>query len=491
MSDLPNYKEIFMEYAREPEQIDVGDGAALLDCVSSYIHRYVSASDPQVAILALWAVHTYEFSEIDCTPYLAITSAEKQSGKTRLLDVLKTLVKNPWSTADISAAVLFRTVDAKQPTLLMDESDATFNSDKERAEAIRGILNTGYQRGGVASRCVGKDFELKDFSTFCPKAIAGIGKLPGTVADRSIPIRLKRAPRGTVKKFRKRDVEPEAKALQANIARFADSIKDIVAVHRPPLPDELSDRQQDATECLVTIADLAGGNWPALARTSLIALCVEAQDNDDSIGHTLLSDIRQVFDSKVATDISSSELAKALAEIETSPWSEWSQGKPITPNKVAKLLKPYCIKPKNLRAYHGYTRKDFEESWGLYLRPQSDTSDTNLVTPCIAEAYSNSETDTLEEPVALPKSDKPNGIKRASVVSLPGPPEGTFDVFEGKNYTPDSEGPGCTCQQCGSHFGTIAGWRCHITGKRCIQVHGRLARKPFRYFMPKSEEGAP
>lgn len=34
-------------------------------------------------------------------------------------------------------------------------------------------------------------------------------------------------------------------------------------------------------------------------------------------------------------------------------------------------------------------------------------------------------------------------------------------------YNPDPEGPGCTCDTCGSHFGTVAGWRYHITGKRC------------------------
>jgi hypothetical protein len=240
-------------------------------------------------------------------------------------------------------------------------------SIEERAEAIRGILNTGYQRGGVASRCVGKDFELKDFSTFCPKAIAGIGKLPGTVADRSIPIRLKRAPRGTVKKFRKRDVEPEAKALQANIVRFADSIKDIVAVHRPALPEDLSDRQQDATECLVTIADLAGDKWPALARASLISLCAEAQQDDDSIGVTLLKDIRHVFEAKDVERISSTDLAIPLAEIETSPCCELSQGKPISPTKVARLLKPYGVQPVGLRikdkAPKGYHRQDFDEPW--------------------------------------------------------------------------------------------------------------------------------
>ena len=32
----------------------------------------------------------------------------------------------------------------------------------------------------------------KQLSTFCPKAIAGIGALPATVMDRSIAIKLKR-----------------------------------------------------------------------------------------------------------------------------------------------------------------------------------------------------------------------------------------------------------------------------------------------------------
>jgi hypothetical protein len=34
--------------------------------------------------------------------------------------------------------------------------------------------------------------DVRGFSTFCPKAVAGIGCLADTVADRSIPIRLKR-----------------------------------------------------------------------------------------------------------------------------------------------------------------------------------------------------------------------------------------------------------------------------------------------------------
>ena len=92
----------------------------------------------------------------------------------------------------------------RRPTLLLDESDAAFKGEKEYAEALRGLLNTGHRRGGKSTVCVGQGAELsyKDFSTYCAKAIAGIGKLPDTVADRSLPIRLeRRAPGEQAERF--------------------------------------------------------------------------------------------------------------------------------------------------------------------------------------------------------------------------------------------------------------------------------------------------
>jgi hypothetical protein len=82
----------------------------------------------------------------------------------------------------VTAAVLARKIDKDRPTLLLDESDAAFKFDSDYSEALRGILNTGYRRSGATSLCVGKgaDLAAKDFSTFCPKIIAGIGRfIPG------------------------------------------------------------------------------------------------------------------------------------------------------------------------------------------------------------------------------------------------------------------------------------------------------------------------
>jgi hypothetical protein len=54
-----------------------------------------------------------------------------------------------------------------------------------------GTTKTGSLRHLMITQC-----QATDFGVFCPKVISGIGKLPETINDRSIPIRLKRRLRG-------------------------------------------------------------------------------------------------------------------------------------------------------------------------------------------------------------------------------------------------------------------------------------------------------
>ena len=68
-------------------------GADILDWILGYLKRFVSLSPEQGRVVALWVVHTHSMDAADTTPYLSIHSAEKQSGKTRLLEVLKMLVR--------------------------------------------------------------------------------------------------------------------------------------------------------------------------------------------------------------------------------------------------------------------------------------------------------------------------------------------------------------------------------------------------------------
>ena len=353
--------------------------AALLDDVAAFQRRYVVMSDEQATAVALWTIHTHVVDALGITGYLAITSAEKQSGKTLLLELLELLVARPWLTGSVTAATLARKIHADRPTLLLDESDAAFNGDREYAETLRGVLNSGFKASGTYSRCVGAtgtNLKVEDFNTFCPKAIAGIGQLPDTVADRSIPIRLKRrALSERVERKRERKIGAEAEPLRDRIAEWANVHEDNLSnLDLAPL-DELGDRAADIWEPLLGIALLAGESWYSRARRAAVALSGRQALEDESTGVRLLSDIHAAFEAAGTDRLASETLVAALVDIEESPWPEW-HGKPLTKAALARLLKRFEIRPETIRVGEttprGYLREWFEDVWTRYppLKPQ-------------------------------------------------------------------------------------------------------------------------
>ncbi|HXG90010.1 MAG TPA: DUF3631 domain-containing protein [Vicinamibacterales bacterium] len=243
--------------------------------VEQFIRRYVVLTRDQSTLTALWVAQTHLIEAFEYVSYLNIHSPIAECGKTRLLEVLEAIVRRPWLTGRVTAAVLMRKVDAEHPVLLLDESDAAFSGEKEYAEALRGLLNSGFHRTGKASACVGQggNITYKDFATFGPKAIAGIGKLPSTVESRSIPIALKRRTKDeVVAKWRRREGWAGAERLRAALGAAAAGGAAVTAMTdaRPEFPDGLSDRAEDVLEPLFVIADSAGGVWPHRARLAAL-----------------------------------------------------------------------------------------------------------------------------------------------------------------------------------------------------------------------------
>ncbi len=161
---------------------------AALDAVVAHLRRFVHLATPEHAdAVALWTAHTHAYLErLGQSPILALTSAVKQSGKTRVLDVIEFLVRAPWRITRPSESVLFRKIDADHPTVLLDEVDAIFGDKTGNTEGIRSLFNSGNRRGTKVPRTVaqGRTFALVEFDVFCPKATAGIGGLPDTILDR-------------------------------------------------------------------------------------------------------------------------------------------------------------------------------------------------------------------------------------------------------------------------------------------------------------------
>jgi putative DNA primase/helicase len=351
-----------------PETVD---GAQLLDDIVSAVKRYLVLPEGCAEILALWVVYTHVFECFEHSPRLAITSPEKGCGKTTTLDILAELVARPLPTSNATTAAIFRTVEKAKPTLLIDEAD-TFLKDNEE---LRGILNAGHRRGGQIIRTVGDDHEPRQFSTWSPAAIAMIGRLPDTLEDRSVSISLRRRrPTEKIQQFRS-ERSQDLKELARKIARWCDDNRHALAGH-DATTGTLLNRSADNWRPLLAVADVAGGRWPELARA--VANAAEASKEDQSKRTMVLSDIREFFDARPDVDrVPSAELVAALGGMENRPWSEWRNGKPITPAALARLLAPFGIIPGTRRdgehTFKGYLRADFTEVFAMYLADQTVT----------------------------------------------------------------------------------------------------------------------
>src|SRR5215467_1908373 len=163
-------------------------GAALLDDLAAAIRRHVVLPDHARDACALWVLHTYLTDCFLISPRLGVRSPTKGCGKTLLLDVLDRVVARPLPTANVTAAAIFRVIEAHRPTLLVDEAD-TFLYDNDE---LRGVLNSGHRKGGAVLRTVGDDYEPRSFATYSACAIALIGSLPDTLHDRAVSVELKR-----------------------------------------------------------------------------------------------------------------------------------------------------------------------------------------------------------------------------------------------------------------------------------------------------------
>jgi putative DNA primase/helicase len=350
------------------------DGAELLDGLAAIIAQHVVMCGREVDTVALWALHTYLLDATDITPRLAITSPEKGCGKTRVLEILELLVWRPLRSDNATSAAIFRTIEKAQPTLLIDEADTFVRPENDE---LRGILNSGHKRGGSVLRTVGKDnIEPRQFSTFAPVAIAGIGKLPDTLADRSIAIDLRRCrsdEAATIAQLRHGRTSGFSE-LASKARRWTNDNVERIHDIDPIMPDGVFNRVADNWRPLLAIAEAAGGNWAERARQACAAAA--AVPTEQSTGVLLLGDIRAIFAEKGGDRMPSDDLVKALNAIEGHPWAEWN-GKSLTKNALARLLKKYRtadgrkIEPHSIRirnwAGKGYSQADFSDAFKRYL----------------------------------------------------------------------------------------------------------------------------
>ena len=341
----------------------------------AFVRRYVVMSEDKLLVIALWIIHTHIIRAFDQTPYLVVTSPEKQCGKSRLLEVLELLVSRPWLVLEPSEAVVYRQVNAKSPTLLLDEVDAIFNPRRaDKHEGLRALLNAGHRRGATVPRAMNFGKDVEHFRVFCAKVLAGIGTLPDTITDRSIPIRLERKTREEkTARFFRREAEPVAEELSDRAEKWADANESALADARPTMPEELSDRMQEGCEPVAAIADLL--DCGIEARAALVRLlAVERLDSQETMRVRLLRDLRMIFNRRPKARAAFTEsLITELLHIPESGWDSYYR-RQIDAKDLASLLRHYGVKPTTVRNKHqvakGYKRDDLVPVWERYLEPE-------------------------------------------------------------------------------------------------------------------------
>jgi hypothetical protein len=209
-----------------------------------------------------------------------------------------------------------------------------------------------------------------------------IGTLPDTLQDRSVIVSLRRkAPGETVSRVDV-DFENECLGIRQACRRWGDDHLHILKTTKPDIPTTNNDRVTDNWTPLLAIADVAGGEWPELIRKSMLGMLDSA---DDSIGPKLLYDIQDIFNSHMGERIFSDDLVEALKDKKESPWCDWSRGRGLSQNGLARLLKPFGIYSKTMRIGEkrrkGYELESYNDAFKRYIPPTHPVSSVTTEQP--------------------------------------------------------------------------------------------------------------
>jgi len=371
--------------------------AELLNELTAAIRSYVVLPEHAAETIALWITATHAFNPSwpwEHFPILSINSAVMRSGKSLLLDVLHCLSRHAVLSSNASPAVLYRLIEQDHPEILIDEFDSL---PEDSREELRNILNGAFQKGRPVYRCVGQGADLtpQKFDVFGPVAVASIGQLPSTVADRSIPIKLQRkAPTEHVGRF-DRDARARLGELQRKAARWsADNVDNLslfdALLLDENLPTALSDRARDIWRPLLAIAKGCGDEWLVSTQLAAVALSVDEEAGNEGRLVKLLAALKGLYEERGVDRLSSADIVETLVGDEGGPWAEFSRGQPLTKPSLARLLRPLGVTPKTVRiggsTPKGYLLVDLTDLFSRYV-PQQLLPATPATNPVLSRNF--------------------------------------------------------------------------------------------------------
>jgi hypothetical protein len=204
----------------------------------------------------------------------------------------------------------------------------------------------------------GKDGEVVSYPVYGPVALAGIGRLPGTLMSRSLVIRLHRSKK-TLERFIPRE--------QYQVHQLYAWAEQATLNPDPQMPAQLIGRDADKWRPLIAIAD--SFDRGDIARSVALEFLKESDTLD--IKESVLRDTQKVFNSTKATILTTDILFKKLVEDKDGEHEVDYEEQKLTKRAVGNILSDFQIRSRPHRYKGGAPKKcwfseDFEEMWERY-----------------------------------------------------------------------------------------------------------------------------
>lgn len=180
---MERYKEILPERLEATQFTTLTE---LYDEIYNYLYDHLDLIEElHYHVLTAWSMATWKIEFLDEIAYL-LFRGNAGSGKTRAMQTLQRITMRAEDASLISTPAIYRLLVIAPHTFYLDEFD---KYSRERLEALLGVLNSGYTRGGQVILCDQHDKNMvKRYPTFGAKAIGMIDDVDGAFRSRCIPI---------------------------------------------------------------------------------------------------------------------------------------------------------------------------------------------------------------------------------------------------------------------------------------------------------------
>jgi len=245
----PTEQYSLASYLQNPEA-NIPDGPALLREMRDYFRRFVYLEhDEFYTFITLFAFISYCLQIFDTFGILALHGT-RETGKSRLMEVLESICFNPNKSSSQTSAYIVRVVDSLKGTMFMDEQEnlSSLLKTNEQVGEKGLILKDCYRKGGAVGRCLGDNNTPYTYTTYCTYVVANTRGIEPTLQSRTFYFPMVRYRRGSnIIQWRRILTETTSQRIRAKLYCWTLShATQIADFHRRCLDGDLAQFCDDA-----------------------------------------------------------------------------------------------------------------------------------------------------------------------------------------------------------------------------------------------------